>query len=490
MKKISIIVVLIAFILGTLIGGTSVWVFAKKQPVQQLAALRAVTPLSANGQLHVCGMHLCNQYDQVIQLRSMSNIGGTYVVECSDAETIAYAASLGADIVRVPMAVERYNLTTWKPFVAEMVQAAKDNGIYIIFEWHGIGNPTTWQSNASVFFDWLSKTYGNEPVLLYETINEPKNTSWSIIRNYHQAIVGVIRANDPDNIILLGSETFNQQPVQSGGAQRIHDNPVIGTNLMYTVHTYVEHLEMYSISTLRQAASLIPLFFTEWAHYSYEGTAGTGNVQLGQQWLDAMQELQISWISWWFIDLDSVGDSFLVSGSCTSKRYSLRSPWGVQLNYWQNNPADSWFQSVPPTVTPIPPTKTPTRTPTKTATPTVTRTPTATATATFTLTNTPTATATATNTPTATATNTSPPTLECVQVTWPNGLNLREMPSLYNDNRPESKNPTGFLYERANFLPLSIVTNSEGEWAQYSVDGWVAMTLSDGRIFSIPAVCR
>ena len=87
-----------------------------------------------------------------------------------------------------------------------------------------------------------------------------------------------------------------------------------------------------------------------------------------------------------------------------------------------------------------------------------------------------------------------PPSLECVEVTWDKGtefagLNLREKPSMKNDNRYFSNNPLGLLYKGNVFRPLNIVENSEGTFAQYSNNGWIAMTLSDGRSFSVFASC-
>jgi endoglucanase len=373
---------------------------------QALPTATLNSPVAANGQLHVCGLKLCNQYDQVIQLRSMASLGGgQYAYRCTTPETVNYAASIGADIVRVVIfsGLGDDNKTT---LIDSLIKTATARGLYVLIDWHGIGNPSSTQSRAVTFFDWISKTYGNQNNILYEPFNEPDNTvTWTNIRNYHQVIVNTIRANDPDGIILLGNEGWDKQPLKSGGAQRIKDNPVIGTNLMYTVHVYAEELETYaglnSLTSLTNAANIIPIFVSEWGYYSYLGSANGIKPELGQVWVDKMRQLDISWIAWWFVDYpDPFG--YIQIGSCTTKSYSLNSPTGneypsgVLVAQWQNNPADSWSSA---TATTIPPTATKTAIP-ATQTSTATRTPVPATNTLIPATNTPTATSTKTRTPT------------------------------------------------------------------------------------------
>jgi endoglucanase len=51
----------------------------------------------------------------------------------------------------------------------------------------------------------MSKKYGKNPHIIYEIFNEPLQVSWASIKDYHQAVVNAIRANDKKNIIILGT---------------------------------------------------------------------------------------------------------------------------------------------------------------------------------------------------------------------------------------------------------------------------------------------
>jgi len=122
----------------------------------------------------------------------------------------------------------------------------------------------------------------------------------------------------------------------------------------------------------------------------------------------------------------------------------------------------------PPTITPIPPTRTPTKTPTKTSTPVPP-------------TITPTLTPTITLVPTYTPTSTPIPPPACVRVVWDKGLNLRPGATMYNA-------ASGYLSYGMEFVPLQIFTNNEGVFAQFGRDWWVAMSLNSNpnNVYAVP----
>ena len=46
--------------------------------------------------------------------------------------------------------------------------------------------------------------------MIYEIANEPNNIDWATVKAYHDSIIPIIRASDPDAIIIAGTTTWSQ----------------------------------------------------------------------------------------------------------------------------------------------------------------------------------------------------------------------------------------------------------------------------------------
>jgi endoglucanase len=146
---------------------------------------------------------------------------------------------------------------------------------------------STQQADAVAFFTDIAQRYGNSPNVIYEPFNEPRRVSWAQIKPYHQAVVAAIRAVDPDNLIVLGTPTFSQD------VDIAAQDPVAGTNLLYTLHFYAcTHKQ-----PLRDKANIalglgLPLFITEFGATPADGgTPGNGDNIV-------CEEEANNWFSW------------------------------------------------------------------------------------------------------------------------------------------------------------------------------------------------
>jgi endoglucanase len=93
-----------------------------------------------------------------------------------------------------------------------MVTLAKSNGMYVIIDWHILddGNPNTYIAEAKTFFTTMSAKYKNETHVLYEICNEPNGgVDWNSIKTYADQIISLIRANDKEAMILLGTPEWS-----------------------------------------------------------------------------------------------------------------------------------------------------------------------------------------------------------------------------------------------------------------------------------------
>jgi aryl-phospho-beta-D-glucosidase BglC (GH1 family) len=287
------------------------------------------TPVERHGQLHVCGSSMCNEDGQAIQLRGVSSMWLHW-------QTQPYAQNRSAlewmrdnwniEVFRVAMGVEPHGAylsdpDRWRAEVETVIQNAAETGVYVIVDFHA-HQAHQHQSEAVAFFTDLADRYGHLPNIIWEPYNEPEQVSWSgTVKPYHEAVVAAIRAQDPDNIIVLGTPTWSQD-VDVAAA-----DPVSGTNLMYTLHFYsCTHTDYLRVKGDAAIDAGLALFVTEWGASAADGGLD-GRVCLdeAQRWIDWMGSNGISWTAW---KLD-VGDD---STNLLSAGAPLTGGWGGYLH--------------------------------------------------------------------------------------------------------------------------------------------------------------
>jgi endoglucanase len=248
-------------------------------------------------------------------------------------------------IVRASMAVGSggylTNPTGETAKVKAVVDAAIAAGIYVVIDFHETGNGNTDLAAAKTFFGDMSKTYGQYPNVIYETWNEPDNTmAWAtVIKPYHEAVIPVIRANDPDNLILCGTKSWSQDVDEASL------NPItISSNIIYTLHFYAATHKQ----SLRDKAQIalnngIALMVTEGglSQASGNGAIDTAEARL---WLNFMNANYISWMNWSIADLTE-SSAALVPGASGNGGWTASqiSPSGT----WVRNALRAMY--VPPT---------------------------------------------------------------------------------------------------------------------------------------------
>ncbi|MCG5219319.1 cellulase family glycosylhydrolase [Streptosporangium soli] len=285
------------------------------------------TPVEANGQLRVCGTKLCNEDGKQIQLRGMSSHGIQWYDQCLNAASLdALAVDWKADVFRISMYIQEGGYETdprrFTDRVHQLIEMATARGMYAIVDWHMLtpGDPTYNLSRAKTFFTEIAQRHNSKSNVLYEIANEPNGDSvtWSVIRNYANQLVPVIRQRDPDAPILVGTPAWSSLGVSGPGDQTdtIRANPVSGTNLMYTFHFYAASHGTEYLNTLSRAADLLPMFVTEFGTQTASGDGGN-NFSRSQQYIDLMAQKKISWVNWNYSD-DSRTGAVFDSGTCPS----------------------------------------------------------------------------------------------------------------------------------------------------------------------------
>jgi aryl-phospho-beta-D-glucosidase BglC (GH1 family) len=220
-------------------------------------------------------------------------------------------------IVRAAMGVEDPggyldNKTTNKNRVKTIVDAAIDEGIYVIIDWHSHHAEDN-TNEAALFFQEMANLYGEYDNVIYEIYNEPLDISWStIIKPYAISIIAAIRSIDPDNLIVVGTPEWSQR-VDLAAA-----DPITGySNIAYTLHFYSIHHQQW----LRDRASAalesgIALFVTEWGSIGYSLVDSEAN-----EWMAWCFTNKISHCNWAVNDKEEEW-SILIPGASTTAGWS------------------------------------------------------------------------------------------------------------------------------------------------------------------------
>lgn len=300
----------------------------------------AGTPVSINGQLHVCGTKLCNQNNKPIQLRGMSTHGLQWYSQCVKTASLdALANDWNADVLRISMYVAReeggYETDPRKftDMVHNYIEEATKRGMYALVDWHQLspGDPNVYTAKAKTFFTEIASRHKNKNNIIYDIANEPNGVSWAGIKSYAEQLIPVIRAQDPDGVVFVGTHGWASLGISDGRTESdIINNPINATNFMYTFHFYAASHQAEYFNALSRAADRIPLFVTEFGTQEYTGD-GPNDFTYSQKYLDFLASKQIGWTNWNFSD-DSRSGAVFKPGTCSGSNFtgtSMLKPAGV-----------------------------------------------------------------------------------------------------------------------------------------------------------------
>ena len=263
------------------------------------------TPVAIHGELSVRGSGLVDKNGNEFQIQGVSTHGIAWFPEyVNKAAFQTIRDEWGANCIRLAMYSAEYggyctggNQTDLKQLVNDGVSYATELGMYVIIDWHIMnqdGDPNTHKKEALAFFEEMSAKYADYDNVIYEICNEPNGgTQWSSIKSYALEVIPVIKANNPDAIIIVGTPNWSQD------VDAAAKDPITGySNIMYTIHFYADtHRD-----SLRQKMQVaidkgLALFCTEFGICDASGS-GANNITEGNKWISAMDSNNISYCIW------------------------------------------------------------------------------------------------------------------------------------------------------------------------------------------------
>ncbi|WDE98334.1 glycoside hydrolase family 5 protein [Lentisphaera profundi] len=277
-----------------------------------LSSLQAQSAFEKYGELELIGTQLCDNKQRPIQLKGMSTHGLQWhgwneFLSPESLDVLAYQWK--ADILRLAMYYDeggyKTNPQKFTSMVDTLVEESHKRGLYTIIDWHILkpGDPWGKIDEAKVFFDYMSKKHASKASVLYEICNEPngKGVDWLRIKSYAEQIIPIIRKNDPDGIILIGTPAWASLGISDGKvAHGLITQPLnkkLAHNVMYSVHFYTaSHGDLYR-KEFNYFVGKIPLFITEWGSQEASGE-GKNDWESTAAWHKILKQHKISWCNW------------------------------------------------------------------------------------------------------------------------------------------------------------------------------------------------
>ena len=301
------------------------------------------TPYGKHGALSVKGTDLVGASGEKVQLRGMSTHGLAWFPQYVNYDTFKFLRDdWNTNCVRLAMYTHENggycaggNKEQLKTLVRNGVDYASQLGMYVIVDWHVLNeqNPLTYKEEAKKFFEEMSKQFADKGNVIYEICNEPNSSaSWQDVTTYANEIIPIIRANDPDSVILVGTPQWSQNIDQALAA------PLNFDNIMYTLHFYAAtHTDWLRSKMESCINSGLPVFVSEFGTCD---ASGKGGVDVGQSnaWKDLIEKHNVSYMCW---NLANKNESSSIIASGCSKLYG----WSDGELSTQGKWIRDWFKS-------------------------------------------------------------------------------------------------------------------------------------------------
>lgn len=262
------------------------------------------TPYEMHGALKVEGTNIVDANGEPFQIAGVSTHGLAWFPDYVNKDAfLSIRDDWGANTVRLAMYTaenggycEGGNKDSLKALVKDGVNYATELGMYVIVDWHILHDldPNKYKSDAIAFFDEMSKEFKDQDNVIYEICNEPNGgTSWSQVKSYALEVIPVIRANDPDAIIIVGTPNWCQYVDEAA------NDPITEyDNIVYAVHFYADtHRDDIRNRMVTAINKGLPVIISEFSICEASGN-GYNNIDQANVWIDLLDQHNVGFVAW------------------------------------------------------------------------------------------------------------------------------------------------------------------------------------------------
>jgi endoglucanase len=268
--------------------------------------------------IRVLGNHFVDPDGKIILFRGVS-ISDPDKIEHEghwNQEHFEHIKEMGATIVRIPVHPIAWRQRTPEQYLPLLDQAVKwctDLHIYVIIDWHSIGNLQmelfqnpmydTTQKETYEFWRTIARHFsGNNTAAFYELFNEPTsfrgqlgNISWDDWKKTNENMIGLIRAFDKEKIPLVAGFdwAYDLTPLR--------EQPIAAEGIGYVTHPYANKRQPPWPPKWEEdfgfAADHYPIIATE-IGFSIPDGAKVGDSDYGNLITRYLEGRGISWVAW------------------------------------------------------------------------------------------------------------------------------------------------------------------------------------------------
>ncbi|MEM1412430.1 MAG: cellulase family glycosylhydrolase, partial [Pseudomonadota bacterium] len=233
------------------------------------------------------------------------------------------AAAWGANLVRIPVHPQWWREAGSEQYFAWLdqgVQWAGALGMYVIIDWHTIGNPLTGVPHRPLYLTTQEETFyfwhlvgfryaGNPTVAFYELYNEPTNREgtmgplgWPEYKAWIESLISMLYAIDDRKIPLVAGFDWAYE------LRSVVEDPIAFPGVAYVTHPYPQKVpppwEQAWDRDFGHVADHYPVFATEFGFMS-EDMRGAhipviADERYGKAVLDYFDRRGIHWTVWVF----------------------------------------------------------------------------------------------------------------------------------------------------------------------------------------------
>ncbi|MBO7443151.1 MAG: cellulase family glycosylhydrolase [Paludibacteraceae bacterium] len=236
------------------------------------------------GKLKLVGNQLSDQKGDPVQLKGWStqSLHTKAAAGCFGQGQWKLMREYGANVVRLAMYIDDSSdggsylekPGYFKDLIKHSIAETKNLNMYCIVDWHTTpdsllsGDRNDYIAESKDFFGEISKFCADNGYdnVLYEICNE-STCGWPNIKSYAEEVIPVITANQPDAIVIVGTDQWSQKIVEP---MTMPMDSSYKKNVMYSFH-YDACSHYALLGDFRYAQKHLPVFVSEWSAVHFNG---------------------------------------------------------------------------------------------------------------------------------------------------------------------------------------------------------------------------
>jgi aryl-phospho-beta-D-glucosidase BglC (GH1 family) len=221
----------------------------------------------------------------------------------------------GANVIRIPVHPENWVKDKdylWR-YLDPIVAWAGESNMYVIIDWHYIGNVATGAGSEMPdiaikpkdltleFWQLTARYFRDVPNVIFEIFNEPQSIGVDEWRSNAVEIIQAIREQGASQLVIVGGIDYGKD------LSWVINHPIDDKNIAYASHIYPVHASSQWYYLFGTVAEKYPVIITEWGFMdenrnTTQSYLAGNRTTYGEPFLEYLNARGIGWIACWYDD--------------------------------------------------------------------------------------------------------------------------------------------------------------------------------------------